>query len=58
MWGKNMIDKISQDMFEEPVLITKLEDEYLNIANDDNQILDRIFSLKNQGFILTTRQSK
>ena len=45
IWGKNILDAKNQQVFVEPTLICKIDEQHLNVANDDNQVLDKIFAL-------------
>jgi len=59
-WGKVKTTKGSQEgdeVFNEPNLIFKTEELILNNLVDENTILDRIFNIKNLGFMFTTKIS-
>lgn len=57
LWGKNILDSKSEQVFDEPILVCKVEEHLLNLTRNDNQILDRIFQIRDVGIITLSRQS-
>ena len=45
-------------MYDEPILIQKIEDHTLNLSQNDNHILEKVFAIKNTGMLLTSTHSK
>jgi hypothetical protein len=44
-------------MFDEPILISKIDDHILNLSQSDNQALEKIFVLKDIGMLITSAHS-
>ena len=57
LWGQNILEPESSQIYDEPIVIVKVEGQSLNIEKSDNQVLDKIFAIKNTGVIITSRQS-
>ena len=58
LWGKNILDPDGQQMYDEPILIQKIEDHTLNLSQNDNHILEKVFAIKNTGMLITSTHSK
>ncbi len=57
LWGKNILDPDGQQMYDEPILVTKIEDHTLNLSSSENHVLERVFTIKDVGMILTSAHS-
>ena len=61
MWGKNIFNDKSQqlaDNIREPTLVWQAEEGSLTVLDqEDIQALDKIYGIKNVGFLATSRTS-
>lgn len=56
VWGKfNDKHEVQERYLLEPTCIFKAEEGFLNIESDENQVIDKVFGIKDTGFVFTSK---